>query len=151
MQKVIISDTSCLVLLTKIGELQLLKSLFGEIIITSVIATEYGEVLPDWIIVKDAENENYASLLSVTVDLGEASAIALAVENKTSLLILDDNKARILAGSLGLKYTGTLGILIDAKKQGHLQSIKPALEKVKKTDFRLTEELIKKAMTLAGE
>ena len=105
MQKTIIADTSCLILLENIGELKILHLLFGEIIITSTIAKEFGEKLPKWIKIVDPENKTYQNLLLTTVDKGEASAIALAVEQKDCLLILDDQKARKLALKLSLNYT----------------------------------------------
>jgi predicted nucleic acid-binding protein len=102
MQKTIIADSSCLILLDKIDELELLKLLFGKVIITSIIANEFGAPLPDWILVKDAENKKYQSILELSVDKGEASAIALAVEQTDCLLILDDQKARRLVAELKL-------------------------------------------------
>ncbi len=78
----IVSDSSCLILLTKIGELDILKNLYKEIIITSIIAGEYKLSLPPWINVIDPKNVEYQNELLNTVDIGEASAIALAVEMK---------------------------------------------------------------------
>ena len=151
MQKTIISDTSCLILLDKIGELQILNLLFGEIIITSVIAQEFGEKLPKWIKIIDPENKKYQTILQATVDKGEASAIALAVEQMDCLLIIDDQKARHLASELGLKYTGTLALIVDAKLAGHIKSVRTILKKIKQTNFRLTPELEKKILEKANE
>jgi predicted nucleic acid-binding protein len=151
MQKTIIADSSCIILLDKIEELALLKKLFGEVIITSTIAEEFGSPLPDWILIKDAENKKYQSILELSVDKGEASAIALAVEQTDSLLILDDQKARKLAAELKLKYTGTLALLVEAKLKGHLTSLRPIINKIRKTNFHLTPELEKKIIKSAGE
>jgi predicted nucleic acid-binding protein len=151
MQKTIISDTSCLILLDKISALEILKTLFGEIIITPVIAEEFATKLPDWIKIKDVKNKNYQNILQASLDKGEASAIALAVELDECLLIIDDQKARIFAFGLGLKYTGTLGVLVDAKLSGHIASVKPYLTKIKQTNFRLTPDLEKRILNRAGE
>jgi predicted nucleic acid-binding protein len=151
MQSAIISDTSCLILLDKIGELEILKKLFGEVIITSVISEEFGASLPEWIKIKNALNEKYEASLQTSVDKGEASAIALAVEEKDCLLILDDQKARKLASELGLDYTGTLGVLIEAKLSGHIISIKPILDKIQRTNFRITPELLDRILKSTGE
>jgi predicted nucleic acid-binding protein len=151
MQKTIISDTSCLILLDKIGEINILHKLFGEIIITSIIADEYGKHLPDWIKIVNVENKNYQDILMLSIDKGEASAIALAVEQGDCLLILDDMKARRLAMELGLKFTGTIGLLVEAKIAGHFKSIKPILHKIRQTNFRLTRELEKKILDKAKE
>jgi len=151
MQKTIIADSSCLILLDKIEELELLKMLFGEVIITSVIAEEFGVPLPEWILIKDAGNKNYQNILELSVDRGEASAIALAVEQLDCLLIIDDLKARKLASELKLNFTGTVALLVEAKLKGYITSIRPIIDKIKKTNFRLTPELEKKILTNAGE
>lgn len=80
MRKAIVSDTSCLILLEKIGELDLLHQVFGEILITQEVADEYGLSLPEWISVQNPNNKNYQKILEASVDKGEASVIALAVE-----------------------------------------------------------------------
>lgn len=151
MRRTIISDTSCLVILDKVGETEILRALYGEMIITSTIAQEFGKPLPDWIRIKDAANKSYQNLLQISVDRGEASAIALAVEMSNCLLILDDYKARRLASSLELKFTGTFGVLLEAKLSGHLPSIRPILDKIKRTDFRLSLELERKILDRASE
>jgi len=151
MPNVIISDTSCLVLLNKIEELNLLHRLYGTVSITKEVATEYGKALPEWIQLKSSSDEAYKKILRASVDEGEASAIALALENSDALLILDDLKARKYAEKLGLKIIGTIGVLIDAKRSGYLSSIKPSLKKIRHTNFRLTVELEKLALQKAGE
>ncbi len=143
MQKTIISDTSCLILLYNIGELNLLQKLFGKVLITTVIAKEFGSTLPSWIEIADPVNKDYELILQEKLDEGEASAIALAVEQKDCLLILDDQKARKLVSDLGIHFTGTLGVLVDAKLQGHLSSIRDVLQKIKQTNFRISPDLEK--------
>jgi len=64
---------------------------------------------------------------------------------------LDDYKARRLALSLELKFTGTFGLLVEAKLSGHLPSVRPILDKIKQTDFRLSLELERKILDRAGE
>jgi predicted nucleic acid-binding protein len=141
MQRAIISDTSCLILLDKIGALELLHVLFGTIITTHDVATEFGSNIPIWIEIIDPANKNYQTIIEASLDKGEASAIALAVEFEDCLLIIDDLKGRKFAMQLGLKITGTLGILIEAKLAGHIPSLKPVLQKIKQTNFRLSEKL----------
>ncbi len=84
-------------------------------------------------------------ILEASLDRGEASAIALAVKQENCLLIIDELKGRKYAEQLGLQISGTLGVLINAKVAGHLKSIKPSLEKMKLTNFRLTPDLELKA------
>jgi predicted nucleic acid-binding protein len=151
MPKVIISDTSCLIILTKIGELELLRQLYQTVTITQEILQEYGDPIPTWIEVQKVNDYNRQLLLEFQIDKGEASAIALALETGESVLILDDLKARKVAEKLGLTVTGTLGVIIKAKKNGKIPSIKPYLKTIRETDFRVSEELEQIALKEANE
>lgn len=151
MQKLIIADTSCLILLDNLDELEILYKLYREIHITSVIAEEYGSEIPKWIKVLNPENGEYQKILATNVDPGEASAIALGLEMQPCTLILDDNKARTLAKQLGLRFTGTMGVLLEAKQQGLILSMNEVLEKIRTTNFRLSKEIENKILQKAGE
>lgn len=151
MSKIIVSDTSCLILLDKLNLLFILKELFEEIAVTPEIEKEYGQQLPEWIKVVDVQNKVYQTMLQFAIDLGEASAIALAIEQQNCLLILDDNKARKAATRLGIHYIGTLGLLVEAKEAGLIQLVKPILTQIKMTNFRIAETLEKQILKLAGE
>lgn len=148
MQNVIISDTSCLILLDKIGEMHLLNQLFGKILITEQINFEFKNELPNWFIIKNPENLVYQKILEASLDKGEASAIALAIESKECLVILDDLKGRKYAQKLGLNVTGTL---VNAKLCGYLKSIKPVLDKLKATNFRISKKLERKILINSNE
>lgn len=151
MQATIISDTSCLILLDKIQELQLLQKLFKTIIITQIVADEFGTPLPEWISIQNPKDKNNVIMLEASLDKGEASAIALALEQKDCLLIIDEVKGRKLARSLGLIITGTLGIIAEAKKAGYISSVRTLLEKIKQTNFRLSQELEKEILSQSEE
>jgi predicted nucleic acid-binding protein len=141
MHKTIISDTSCLILLDKIGELDILYKLFGTIITTSEVAEEFGQPLPSWFELRQPTDKNYQTIIEASVDKGEASAIALAIELDDCLLIIDDLKGRKFAHQLGLTIIGTIGVIVDAKLAGIIPSVKPILAKIKATNFRITEQL----------
>ena len=147
----IIADTSCLIILSKIKELHLLKLLYGEILITDTIAKEFDEPLPDWIIICPIKLNENVFLFEKRIDKGEASAIMLALEIINSTIIIDDFKGRGLAKELGIKVTGTIGIIILAKNKKLIPSIKPILEKIKETNFYISNELEKDALVLAKE
>jgi predicted nucleic acid-binding protein len=85
------------------------------------------------------------------IDRGESSAIALALETPDSTIILDDYKARKIADQLGLVFTGTIGVIIKAKLNGIIPSIKPLLEKIKQTDFHLSIDIELQALREANE
>ena len=90
-------------------------------------------------------------LLELQIDKGESSAITLALEIPESTLILDDFKARKVAERLGLVYTGTIGIIVKAKLKGIIPSVKPLIEKIKKTNFRISNEIELQALKEANE
>ena len=142
----IISNTSCLIVLDNIGMLDILKELYGKIIITRQVKDEFGENVPEWIEVEEVNDKKYMELVEKFVDLGEASTIALAVEKNESIVILDDMKARKLAQKLNLKMTGTIGIIIKARKKNIITSIAKVLNKLKKDGFRISENLEREAL-----
>ena len=72
MHKVIISDTSVLILFQKINKLDLLQGIYSEIITTPEVAEEYGDVLPDWIIIQSVSDRKYQEFLEIQIDKGEA-------------------------------------------------------------------------------
>ena len=151
MHKTIISDTSCFIILSKIQELDLLKKVYGQIITTSDIVEEFGEKLPEWIIIENVSDKSRQRILELQIDRGESSAIALALEIPNSTLILDDFKARKIAQQLGISVTGTIGVIIKAKLNEIIPSIKPYLEKIKETNFRISAEIELQALKEAKE
>lgn len=124
-----------------IGELSLLQKLFGEIFVTEEVGKEFGLVLPDWIKVKEVQNKTQQNALELILDKGEASAIALCLENKNSLLIIDEKKGRRIAQELGVKIIGTLGLVLSAKKNDLLDSVEEFLEKLENAGFHISQNL----------
>lgn len=151
MHKTIISDTSCFIILTNINELDILHKVYQKILTTQEIAIEYGEALPEWVEIVTVKDKYRQQLLEMQIDKGESSAIALALETPNSIVILDDYKARKIAQQLGIIYTGTIGVIIKAKLKEIIPSIKPLLEKIKQTDFRLSSEIELLALKEAKE
>jgi predicted nucleic acid-binding protein len=149
--EIIISDTSCLILLSKIDELNLLNKISDRVFITNTIQNEYGKDLPLWINIKEPNDSHYQKILEMDLDKGEASAIALSLEMDNSIIIIDDLKGRNVAERLNLKYSGTFGLILKAKQIGIIQSVKPILTKVKETNFRFSEKLFKLILEQAGE
>ena len=147
MRKVVISDTSTLILFHKINELNLLQKVYGELITTSEVAIEFGENLPDWISVVDVIDKKYQLFLETQVYKGEASAIALASEFDNVLLLLDDLKARKLAMKLNFKITGTLGIIHKAKQMELIEFVKPIIDKLLNTDFRIADNIVNEILS----
>jgi predicted nucleic acid-binding protein len=117
MPEIVITDTSCLILLTKINEIELLNVCYSSVVVTTEVAKEFNEPLPHWIKIKAANDISIKKTLEQFIDKGEASALALAFEVPESLLIIDDRIARRLAKSLGFKVTGTFGRCCSSKKK----------------------------------
>lgn len=140
-KRIVIADTSCLIALTNIEAINILKELYQEIFITEEILDEFGESVPEWIKVEKVKNEKYKKLLDQVLDSGEASAIALALDCDNVLLVLDDLKGRKEAEKLGFKITGTLGVLFKAKQLGIINELKVYLEKLKNVGFRISEKI----------
>ena len=151
MHKYIISDTSCLILFDKISSLDLLHKTYGTITLTPEVANEYGRILPDWTNTVPVKNKDKQREFEKLVDHGEASAIALALELPKSILIIDDKRGRTLAHELKIEITGTLGTLLKARQQGIIPKIKPFIEKLRQTDFRITKEIEDGILKKAGE
>ncbi|WP_228021622.1 DUF3368 domain-containing protein [Vasconcelosia minhoensis] len=89
--------------------------------------------------------------MKTQVGAGESEAIALALEIKNIPVLLDDKKARRIAKQLGLQVTGTVGMLLKAKKQGIVSAIEPILDALENVDFRVSSELRTLALELANE
>jgi predicted nucleic acid-binding protein len=151
MLKTIIADTSCFIILSKINELDLLQKVYGQVVTTHDIAVEYGEILPDWVEIVGVLDHYRQQILETQIDKGESSAIALALETPNSTVILDDYKARKIAKQLGINFTGTIGVIIKAKLNGIIPSIKPFLQKINQTNFRLSVEIQLLALKEANE
>ena len=151
MPKTIISDTSCFIILTNIGELNILQKVYGKIITTPDIADDYSQPLPEWVEIVTVKDKYRQQLLEMQIDKGESSAIALALETPGCTIILDDYKARVVAKQLGINITGTIGVIIKAKLKGIIPSIKPILEKIKQTNFHLSKEIELQALKEAIE
>lgn len=151
MPKIVISDSSILIIFHKIKEFSILQKVYGELITTPEIINEFGEDIPDWIKILSVKDRKYQELLETQVDVGEASAIALAAEYDEVLLLLDDLKARKLAARLKLKVTGTLGIISKTKQLLIIKQVKPLIDKLLVTDFRLSDDIVEEFMKLNNE
>jgi len=151
MPRVVISDTSTLILFQKIDHLDLLERVYEVVLTTSEIAEEYGDSLPDWIEVRSVSDKKYQEFLETQIDRGEASAIALAKEFEDVLILIDDLKARKLAKKLKLKITGALGVIHKAKQMSVIDKVKPLIVKIMETNFRISETILEELLILNDE
>lgn len=142
-------DATTLIGLERIGQLSLIPKLLDRAFVTTTVADEFGDRLP-WMTVSEVADQRLLRALEISVDAGEASAIALAVE-KSCRIILDDRKARIVARKMGLEVTGTVGLLIKAKERGLLESIAPVLDSLENNGFHLSVDLRSEALRICQE
>jgi predicted nucleic acid-binding protein len=161
MQKVI-SNSSTIIHLAKINELTLLKEYYQTITIPAKVQKECifegedrkeVEIIKgaDWINVEHVKDQNLVKLLRTTLDDGESEAIALAVETGADLILLDDSDAREKARLFGLNITGIIGILLRAKSDGKIVSLKEKLTALKESGFWIGVELEKVLLSEAAE
>jgi len=85
--EIIISDTTCLIGLTNIGRIDILREMYDSVIVTPEVADEYGDPLPEWITIQAVSDSEKIKILNKFIGLGESSAIALALETRNVLLI----------------------------------------------------------------
>lgn len=149
MKEAVVTDSTCLIALERLGQLDLLPSLFEPIYAPREVAREFGLSLP-WLRVVDLADPDRALFLSASVDAGEAEAIALARELGLKV-ILDDLRARRLAHRFELDVIGTLGILVRAKRQGILDRLGPLLDQLEGIGFHMSRELKEEALRQASE
>ena len=145
------------------GQLHLIQELFGEIIIPKEVWAELiiegkgksgtNEIeKAKWIKVVKVKNDSLVKTLTKDLDVGESAAIALAIERKANLLLLDETDARNLAEFYNLTKTGVLGILMRAKKRGLIKNIKPMLEKLRiQAHFWIKPDLYDAILSEMGE
>lgn len=151
MNNIIISDTSCLIALDRIGYINLLQDTFTTIYTTKIVAEEFEDPLPDWIIIKDVANVNKFEELKLSLDPGEASAIALALETDNAVLIIDEKKGRKIASDLSVAIIGTLKVLLIAKNKGVIVSVKQIIDELQKHSFRFSKTIVDEVLRLAEE
>lgn len=160
---IVVSNTSPVINLSAIGQLELLEKLFQQIIIPPAV---YQEIAVDgtgqpgaievctlpWVKCNKVNNSTLVKALQGELDRGEAEAIALAIENKADLLLLDERIGREVALRFGLQFIGVLGILILAKEKGYLPLIKPVVDElIVKAGFWINYALYDYVLNTAGE
>lgn len=157
----VISNTSPLFYLYRLGQLDLLQKLYRRIHVPVAVVEELrvgreqGEEAPDvadydWIEVCSVQAPEVVQLIA-DLGPGEAEVLILALENPGSLVILDERLARDLAQARNIRLTGTAGVLLKAKQEGHLRAVAPLVEKLIQLGFRLSDTVIDAIFKLAGE
>jgi len=156
----VVANTTPLLALWLLGRLDLLRDLYGEVLIPPTVQAEFlaaettlrQMALTDtpWIrVIQLAEPQR--ALAYAGLDRGEAEVLALAEEQAARLVIIDERAARRYARRLDLPLTGTIGVLLLAKDNKLTGNIRPLIEALHQSGMYLEETLIERVLQLAGE
>jgi len=140
----VISNSSPLIALTQIDRLDLLRQLHTRISIPPAVAREVGPTvarLPDWVLVQELARPLQPGTVSGSIGPGEREVISLGLELAAALLILDEQPARRLAMSVGLRVIGTVGLLMAGKERGFLTKVRPELDRLLAVRFFMDQDL----------
>jgi hypothetical protein len=158
--KPVIMNNTPLVALWCLAQWQLLRDLYGEVLIPQAVYNEFlateraarQSALKNvpWIRITTLTNPQRMRVY-VGLDEGEAAVLALAEERDARLVIIDELRGRRYAQRLGLPLTGTLGVLLTAKNRGLITQISPLLQTLVDEGLYLTPALIHQVRKLAGE
>ena len=150
----VVSNSSPLIALEEIAQLELLSRLFGTVWIPRAVAAEVAPslpTLPAWIEIRDLREPIPSSVVRRSLGPGEREAIALALESRPARVILDDRPARRVAVELGLLVVGTLGVLVAAKQEGLISAIRPYLDALLSQGFFMGEDLYRNLLADTNE
>ena len=161
MPEMTIVNTSPILYLHRLGLLEILNKLYGDITIPEAVRDELekgyaqGEDVPQlenypWIQIMNVGMPEYLNLI-VDLGLGESEVLAIATNHPSALVILDDKLARRIAEMQEFRLTGTAGVLLRAKEKGLIPALKPVIEKLMSLNFRLKPDLVKAILEIAGE
>jgi len=162
---IVVSNASPLIALAKIGQLQLLCSVYKEVYISAVVREEVGFIRSGvenrpgteeissarWIQTVNVSNLAEVEVLRERLDAGESEAIVLAIELKADLLLIDEARGRKVAQAKGVNTTGTVGTLVAAKRKGLIPELATLLDCLVDSGFRMSEELYQTALLLGDE
>lgn len=161
----VVSNTSPLLGLAAIDHLELLHKQFGEVIIPPAVLQELSldtdftgtkrlrrALEAGWLRVVSVSNSSLIQSFRIDLDWGESEAITLALEQGIPTILLDERDGRSRAKAMGLSPVGVIGILLQAKKTGHIASVSEALQELKKNvGFFISKAFQDEILRQAGE
>lgn len=146
----VVTDSTALISLDRIGRLDLLPTVYPEVMAPPAVVEEFGR-RPDWLAVRSPQDADAAWAARAHLDAGEAEAIALALERPGSAVLLDEQRGRAYAAALGVHVVGTFGTLIRAKREGLIPEVRPLLDALMEAEFYASSALYHRTLVLAGE
>ncbi len=164
MTETIVADAGPLIGLARTELLSILRKLYPTVLIPGRVLGELKVAadLPGskalakaleqgWIVLSNLDAAGTVDELMLTVDAGEAEAIALFEQHPCKFLLMDDKHGRSLARSRGLRVSGTGAVLVIAKARGLLPRVAPALDQLADAGYRLAPGLVEQILVKAGE
>lgn len=160
---IVVSDAGPLIYLGGVGRLELLRDLFGRVVVPRQVWDEVvgaGAERPgsaaaaaasSWIDVRTPSPSPLTERLSEVLGAGEAAAIGLCLEIQAELLLCDDLEARRIAAAQGIRVVGTLGLLVRGKRAGRLDAVRPIVEALVAMGLRVSPDLVEEILVLAEE
>jgi predicted nucleic acid-binding protein len=153
-----VSNTSPLIYLHRLRRLELLPLAFGKVIVPSQVDQELARGRERGCDVPELRAQPWIEIRGVALahdypelGPGESGALDLARALPDAIVILDDGAARAWAARLGIRSVGTVGILIEAKRHGHIERVAPDLDRLAKLGFRMGPALRQRALAECGE
>lgn len=160
MRKVIVNSTP-LIALCKVNQLELLHSVYGEITIPQAVFNEVTQkndlvkkevASASWVHVEAVRDTKARRMYRAKLHEGEVEVMILAQEHEGEhLVIIDDNAARKTAQFLGLTLTGTIGVLIKAKELGYIDAVMPFVNRMEESEIYFSESLKARVKRLSHE
>lgn len=149
----IVSNSSPLIALTQIEMAWLLPALFERVLIPVAVVRETARSVPSflWLNIHPLTNPVNEHIARAGLGRGESEALSLALELNRAMVILDERAARRLASELDIPVTGTLGILLEARRRSAIASLRPHLEALMDVRFYLTPQLVRELLAEVGE
>ena len=150
----IVSNSSPLIALARIQRLDLVPAVLQSILIPPAVAREIEPsipALPAWVSVRVPSRQRPPLTSRGRLGDGEREAIALAIEIGADAVLIDERAGRRVAEEAGLEVIGTLGLLLEAKRAGHIETIRAELDQLLETSFFLSPQLYDHVLRMAGE
>ena len=160
----IVADAGPLIALARVGQLDLLRRLYGQVLVPSAVLHELalGSRRPGAGVLEDSlrsgllveqvvVRENTVPEHTPLLGRGEAEAIALAAQQHPEFLLIDDAKGRKVARQQGTPTVGVAGVLLVAKAQGEVDAVKPILDDLSSAGYRLSARLVSEIRSMANE
>lgn len=155
------ADASPLILLGKVGRLDLLRGLADEVVVPSGVAhevevrTEGQRLLREWLDPPTVRIETCGPIprriQAWDLGRGEAEVLTLSLASESSRAVLDDLEARRCAQAMGIPVIGTLGVVLRARPEKLIPAARPVLDEIRAAGLYVSPDLVESILEHLGE